>query len=601
MCRIAAIIGNNKYTLDSRITAMTNAMHRGGPDDDGQLVNKEIGYALGHRRLAIVDLSTNGHQPMLDDKSGLEIVFNGEIYNYKELREELNNKGHQFFSASDTEVLLKGYTEWGAEGLLEKIKGMFAFIIINKQTNILFAARDHAGIKPLYIAHKNNEIIFSSEIRGLKALDENWEENPNWKIWFLTYGFLPEPITTLRDVKPLPRGHYIILDLETKEEKIESYSNYQYNSQPTTYDIAVEKTRELVDASIKRHLIADVPVGVFLSGGIDSSILTIVAQMQQKSPIETISIYFDDEKYSEKEFQDIIVKQTGVKHHFHKISKQEFIDSWSDIYQSLDQPSTDAINTHFICKYAKQSGLKVVLSGVGADEIFGGYPSINRVDKFSQYKRFAILNKILPEILVGSYPNKKFDFLNKKINVSEYLLYRGLFTPKDVAKILNINVKQVWEEIANFKFQEDIDSLSPQNRATYYETAIYMQNQLLKDSDSQSMWHSLELRVPFLDKDLMEYVNTVSPKIKFNKQKIKTLLVDAYIKELPKLIWNRPKQGFTFPFENWFKTMTIFENKQLVPNWALNMFISKKFNFSRLWAIFLTYGVDLLSKTKTID
>jgi len=323
--------------------------------------------------------------------------------------------------------------------------------------------------------------------------------------------------------------------------------------------------------------------------------------MQQKSLIETVSIYFDDEKYSEKKFQELIAKQTGVKHHFHKISKQEFIESWSDIYESLDQPSTDAINTYFICKYAKKNGLKVVLSGLGADEIFGGYPSSNRSIKYNQYKRLAIFNKFLPAYLSNSYPNKKFDFLDKKINFSEYLLYRGLFTPKDVAKILNINTKEVWTEIRKLNYQEDVTKLTAQNRATYFETAIYMQNQLLKDSDSQSMWHSVELRVPFLDKDLMDFVNNLKPEIKFSKQKIKTLLVDSYIKELPKLIWDRPKQGFTFPFENWFKTMKVFENNKLVPNWALSMFISKKLNFSRLWAIFLTYGVDLLSNTKTID
>ena len=600
MCRIAAIISENTNNLNVRIASMTSAMHRGGPDDEGQLINNELGYALGHRRLSIVDLSSNGHQPMKDDANELEIIFNGEIYNYKELREELNAKGHQFFSDSDTEVLLKAYTEWG-NNMLQKLKGMFAFIIINKKTKTLFAARDHAGIKPLYIARANDEIIFSSEIRGIKALNENWEENPNWKIWFLTYGFLPEPVTTLQNVSPLPRGHFITINLETKEEKIGSFANYQFNTKPKSYQIAIEETRKLVDASIKRHLIADVPVGVFLSGGIDSSILTIVAQMQQKSPIETISIYFDDEKYSEKKFQDIIVKQTGVKHHFHKISKQEFLDSWSDIYESLDQPSTDAINTYFICKYAKQNGLKVVLSGIGADEIFGGYPSINRVNKFNQYKRLAVLNRILPSILTNAYPNKKVEFLNKKIDSAEYLLYRGLFTPKDVAKILGINIKKVCEEIAKFKFQEDISKLTAQNRATYYETAVYMQNQLLKDSDSQSMWHSLELRVPFLDKDLIDYVNNLSTEIKFSTKKVKTLLVDAYIKELPKLIWNRPKQGFTFPFENWFKTMTIFKNKQFVPDWALIMFMNKKINFSRLWAIFLTYGVDVLSNTKNLD
>lgn len=590
MCRIAAIISNNINTLDSRINAMSNVMYRGGPDDFGTLVNSDFGYALGHRRLSIIDLSPTGHQPMIDKENKIEITFNGEIYNYKELKNELINKGHQFFTESDTEVLINGYKEWGYN-FLEKLKGMFAFILIDKNKNLLFAARDHAGIKPLYIGKKNNDIYFSSEIKGFKAIDADWEENNNWKIWFLTYGFLPEPITTLKNVKPVPRGSYLTIDLSTKEEKLNTFYKYHYNENVIDYKQAVEITRDLIEKSVTRHLVADVPVGVFLSGGIDSSILAIITQQQKKSPIETISIYFDDEKFSEKEYQELIIKQTGVKHHLYKISKEEFLNSWNEIYESLDQPSTDAINTHFICKYAKQNGLKVVLSGVGGDEIFGGYPSIKRVNNFNNYSRLAIINKFLPNILFGSYPNKKIDYLNKKINASEYLLYRGLFTPKDVAKILNINTNDVWKELATFTYQENIEKLSPQNRATYYETAIYMQSQLLKDSDTQSMWHSLELRVPYLDKDLMNFVNNLHPSVKFPKGKTKPLLVDAFIDVLPKQIWSRTKQGFTFPLETWFKSMSVFKNEYLIPKFIYKTFSKKIDTYSRVWAIYL-YKID---------
>jgi len=599
MCRIAAIISKNISSLESNIADMTEVMYRGGPDDKGHIVNEGLGYALGHRRLAIIDLSPTGHQPMVDDF--IEIVFNGEIYNFLELKMELEAKGHFFNSKSDTEVLIKGYREWGSL-MLSKLKGMFAFVLIDKKNKTLFAARDHAGIKPLYIGKKNGNIYFSSEIRGLKASTEDWEENPNWKIWFLTFGFLPEPITTLNDVKPLQRGHYITINLETKEEKIASYFEYQYNNYPaTTYQDAVQKTRELVDIAVKRHFIADVPVGVFLSGGIDSSILAIVSQKQQTSPVETISIYFDDEKYSEKEYQEIIIRQTGVKHHLYKISKEEFLESWNEIYESLDQPSTDAINTHFICKYAKQNGLKVVLSGLGADEIFGGYPSIHRVNKFSQYSRLAMLSKFLPSFLLDSYPRKKISFLHKRIQASEYLLYRGLFVPNDVSKILGIDENEVWKELSPLSFQENIEKLSAQNRATYYETSIYMQCQLLKDSDVQSMWHSLELRVPFLDKDLMEYVNNLPTDIKFSEIKKKQLLVDAYINELPEKIWNRPKQGFTFPFENWFKTMSVFNDTQYTPLWIYKNFIAKKLNFSRLWSVFLANRISSKNKFDNLN
>ena len=587
MCRIAAIFGAEN-SLESQIQSMTNAMHRGGPDDSGFLVNEDLNYALGHRRLSIIDLSPLGHQPMLSENKSIEIVYNGEIYNFLEIKEELKLLGHVFLSNSDTEVIIEGYIHWGVD-ILEKLRGMFAFVLIDKNTNTLFAARDHAGIKPLYIGRKNETIYFSSEVRGLKAIDENWEENENWKIWFLAYGFLPEPITTLQHVQPLPRGHYLTIDLKTKEENLVRYYQYQYQNNPISFEAAVSTTKELMLKSVKRHLIADVPVGVFLSGGIDSSLLTILAQQQQSSPIETLSIYFDDEKYSEKEFQDIIIKETGVKHHFYKITKDEFLESWNEIYESLDQPSTDAINTHFICKYANKLGLKVVLSGLGADEIFGGYPSVKHAQHINKYNVLAMMNKFSPIDFFTTYPKRKIQYLNTSIASKEYLFYRGLFTPKDIATILELDEKKVLTELTTYQFQEDISNTSSKNRAAYYDTAIYMQNQLLKDSDTQSMWHSLELRVPFLDRDLMDYVNNVHVDIKFPKNSSvpKTLLVEAFKDILPEPIWDRPKKGFTFPFENWFGGVPMIANTDTKQNYSKALFNNGNFTWSRYWALIL--------------
>lgn len=566
---------------------MTDAMHRGGPDDNGHIVNTEQGYALGHRRLSIIDISPTGHQPMIDVSNSLEIVFNGEIYNYKELKDELISLGHNFVSESDTEVILKGYQEWRVE-VLNRLRGMFAFVLIDKKASTLFAARDHAGIKPLYIGKKNGNTYFSSEVRGLKALNK-WEENNDWQIWFLTFGFLPEPITTLNNVSPLPKGHYLLLDLTTKKEVVKQYYSYTYNSVSENYSTAVAKTRQLVEDSVKRHLVSDVPVGVFLSGGIDSSILTLIAQKQSYTQLETISIFFDDEKYSEKEYQDLIAQKTGVKHHSTKITKQDFIDSWDDIFESLDQPTIDAINSYFICKFAKQKGFKVVLSGLGADEIFGGYPSIKRSLQIKKFARLATLKKIIPESLINNYPAKKVEFLTAKITTSEYLLYRGLFTPKDVAEILNISPKQVLSVLSTYVYADKILNLNPQNRATYFETTVYMQNQLLKDSDTQSMWHSLELRVPFLDRDLMDYVNNLSTKTKFSQlhTKPKSLLVDAFIDELPAAIWQRPKMGFTFPFEKWFKEMSGKITHSDTNETNFKKFTQGRISVSRYWATLL--------------
>jgi asparagine synthase (glutamine-hydrolysing) len=588
MCRIAAIISNNKQkNLQEDISCITNIMHKGGPDDMGIYVNKNLGVALGHRRLSIIDLSANGHQPMIDNSfEFLKIVFNGEIYNYQELKIELQNEGYQFSTNSDTEVILKSYHKWG-KSCVDKFKGMFAFIIVNEQTNSIFAARDHAGIKPLYYSKIGNEIYFASEIKAFKAIDPNWKENKNWKIWFLTYGFLPEPITTLENVTMLPRGHYMQVDIDTKNIATHQYYLYQYLNKNQSYKEAVAHTKHLVETSVKRHLIADVPVGVFLSGGIDSSILAIVAQAQNKAPIETLSVYFDDEKYSEKEFQEIIIKQTGVKHHLFKISQQDFEETLPQILESLDQPSVDAINTHFICKYANKLGLKVVLSGLGADELFGGYPSFSRSEILKTYQRLACISNFLPSQLLENYPRKKIEFLRKKIETSEYLLYRGLFAPSDTATILGISKLDVFNELKKLThLEKGIDNLLPQNRASYLESSIYMQGQLLKDSDIQSMWFGLELRVPFLDIDLVSYINNLSPSVKYNNTKTKPLLVDAFIDVLPRQIWDRKKQGFTFPFQNWFKKMNLFANTSL-SNIYFTKFLNGKINFSRLWSVFI--------------
>jgi asparagine synthase (glutamine-hydrolysing) len=596
MCRIAAILSKESISLKEDINLMTDAMQRGGPDDEGCLINDELNYALGHRRLSIIDLSPLGHQPMLSQDQNIEIVYNGEIYNFLEIKEELTSLGYTFLSHSDTEVILVGYQCWGID-IIEKLRGMFALVLIDKTQHQLFAARDHAGIKPLYIGRNKGNIYFSSEVRGLKALNIDWQENPNWKIWFLSYGFLPEPITTLQNVQPLPRGHYLMIDLKTKEEKLVKYYQYQYQNNPISFEAAIATTKELMLKSVKRHLIADVPVGVFLSGGIDSTLLTILAQQQQSSPIETLSIYFDDEKYSEKEYQDIIIQQTGVKHHFYKITKEEFLASWNEIYESLDQPSTDAINTHFICKYAHQLGLKVVLSGLGADEIFGGYPSVKHAQHINKYNMLAMMNKFSPVDFFTTYPKRKIQYLNTSFSSKEYLFYRGLFAVPEIAQILNISTKEVVKELSTYSIQENITQLHPKNRATYFETTLFMQGQLLKDSDTQSMWHSLELRVPFLDRDLMDFVNNVQVDIKFPKNSTvpKTLLVEALKEILPEAIWDRPKKGFTFPFENWFQDMQIFQNESYMPQWVYQKFKKGDYNFSRLWSVFLSTSSKKLS------
>lgn len=603
MCRIAAIISEDKANLSQRVSQMNNAMQHGGPDDAGIYVDDALPVALGLRRLSIIDLSYAGHQPFHSHDGMLTLSFNGEIYNYRELRQELVQQGYIFRSQSDTEVLICAYAAWGT-GCLQKLEGMFAFVLLDRRKKIVIAARDHAGIKPLYYGKKGGDIYFSSEVRGLLSIDPGWPQNQRWPIWFLSFGFMPEPHTTLQNVWHLPKGHYLRYDLQAHHYELHAYEQPVFTSDITSYPDAVAAVSKQVREAVNKHLLADVPVGIFLSGGIDSSILTLAAQQLYPDQLRTLSIYFEDEAYSEKYYQDLIIQKTGVAHQSYKVGQEEFTSRLPDIYKAMDQPSTDGINTYFITKYAKEYGLKVVLSGLGADELFGGYPSFSRTASVQRARRLRALSHLVP-LITGGYPLKKMAYLQEDRWYNDYLLNRGLLTPDDVADILHVDKKNVIEELATYPEIAGLSKLSPGNRVSAWETDIYMQNQLLRDSDIYSMWHSVELRVPYLDKPLMNLVRRIDPAIKFGKRP-KQLLIDAFKNELPEEVWKRPKQGFTFPFATWFKKIPAFRNRYVPSRWR-EKFRRGQINYSRVWAIFLTrsfgssWALNLDKPSRKID
>lgn len=587
MCRISAIVSNNNASLLTDISKMSNSMKHGGPDGTGVFIDENIGLALGHNRLSIIDLSAAGIQPMSYLAGKYSITFNGEIYNYQQLRGDLIEAGYQFDTNTDTEVILAGYDFW-KEKVLDKLEGMFAFIIADIENENLFIARDHMGIKPLYFAKKGGDYFFSSEVKGMLSIDPNWMPNLDWRIWFLTFGFLPEPITTLQNVRPIKKGSYMLFDLKTHNYIEHTWFKPIYAKITEDSNDAIARTKQLIEDAVKKHLVSDVEVGVFLSGGIDSSVLAILAQQFSTNRIKTISIDFQDSNYSEKKYQDAVVAQINSDHHSFTVTEADFVTEWKNIFDSIDQPTTDSINTYFTCKYAQQLGLKVVLSGLGADEIFGGYPSFHRTKQIHYLQRFSALFHFIP-ISQFSYPNKKIDFFKKKINSSEYLLYRGFFTPKDTAAILNIKESKVLDVLNKFQLPISLtNNITPQTAISILESDIYMLNQLLKDSDIQSMWRGIELRVPFLDKKLVEYVYGLEDIVKFPKSAHKYLLVEAFKSMLPEIIWNRPKQGFHFPFDSWMKSIQIFKNRNFIPVKVYKKFLNNKINYSRLWAVFMT-------------
>ncbi|MBA4196793.1 MAG: asparagine synthase (glutamine-hydrolyzing) [Chitinophaga sp.] len=587
MCRIAGIILDRPTDNTALVTAMANVMAHGGPDDDGIYVHEAEGIALAHRRLALIDLSPSGHQPMQSKSGKTIIVFNGEIYNYQEIKKQLLQKGYAFTSTSDTEVVLAAYEEWGTASFT-MFNGMFAMALYNVEERKLVLVRDYAGIKPLYYHKIANEIYFASEVKAFKQIHRGWNENPLWKQLFLIYGFIPEPYTTLENVYALPKGHYAEIDVANNQFSLQAFYKPSFNYTIHNEEEAVGLLKEKLSAAVKRHLISDAPIGLFLSGGIDSSLLTLLAQPFVEQNLHTLSVVFEDEKFSEKKYQDLIINKTGANHKSFLVTERDFFESLPDILAAMDQPSNDGINSYFISKYAKAYGLKAVLSGLGADELFGGYPSFNR-------EQLITKARILPESILhfagnalpGQY--KKLAFLSLQNTLQgNYLFNRGFFTPKQAAALLDCSEEEIIQHInaLNSLVTDASCDLSYGEQTSFAEFNIYMQNQLLRDTDYMSMWHSIEVRVPFLDKEIIQLAHVIHPSIRFKKNEGKHLLIKAFKDILPEEIWNRKKQGFVFPFEKWMCKVNLDDTSAPVIRMQQQL-QQGKIHWSKYWCFLL--------------
>ncbi len=577
MCRIAGIIDPTRYhdQLIADVNHMIDSMIHGGPDGRGVYAHSI--FAFGHCRLSLIDLSNSASQPMLDDTNGNALIYNGEIYNFNEIKSALIKKGHQFVSHSDTEVILKAYKEWGNKAF-EKFNGMFAFAIFDKSLNKIILVRDPNGIKPLYYFLENNQLIFASELKAFKELVV--DENNYWRELFLSYGFIPEPYTKYENVFMLEASSILEFDLNTF--KI-SKSIFQFQSESNVAYKNEEDIKFSLLEAVNRHLISDAPIGLFLSGGIDSSILTILASASSNQ-INTLSINFNELEYSEKKFQDLMVDITQSHHHSFEINKKIFDDNISTIYQAYDMPSNDGVNTWFISKFAKENNLKAVLSGLGADEIFGGYPSFKRVSQLKKLHQFK--NLVLSSLKVLPSKFERLEFLKLDDHVSDYLLLRGFNSPSKVAKILDVDVNSVLLKLNEFRPNttnkvETIDNVST------LEKNIYMRNQLLRDSDAMSMQHGVEIRVPFLDNEFLSLISSIKTEILFKISGQKSLLINAFKDVLPDDIWNRPKKGFQFPFKEWFKDSEFIKDKMssTLKQKEYVSFNKDNIHWSKIWAL----------------
>lgn len=587
MCRIAGIVSlRSDIDFEKGITSMLASLVHGGPDDEGTYYDN--GVALGHRRLAIIDLSSDGHQPMISADAQLIISFNGEIYNYQSLGTELMEMGHEFKTKTDTEVILVAYKQWGVKAF-DRFEGIFAFSLYDKKEKKIILIRDHIGIKPLYFFFNKEELIFASEVRAFKALRPDWQENADWKILLLAFGSIPRPFTTLQEVYQLEPGAYLELDLTTFVCDIKHYfTPVSVDSYLKTRHEALQLIHNASKDALRKNLISDAPLGIFLSGGIDSSLLTLMADRIQEK-VKTISVNFKEVLYDERYYQDMVLQNTiNVDHHSYFLTEQTFWDELENIWKAMDQPSIDGVNAYFVSQCAKKEGLKVVLSGLGADEIFGGYESINRI-RWLKKIRTMPCKKWLGKIL-GFYRRslKRLMFLNIPGAIGDYLFLRGIHTPDSIAAILNLPEEKIWQALRKVKMEmpETIDN---KQYASFLEANIYMSNQLLKDTDFMSMWHGIEVRVPFLDIVLIRKTHQIEPSIRTMKGWPKYLLTASSDNILPHDIVFREKRGFTFPFSLWMRGNLSRISKMIPDNDAASKvmkgFENGKSHWSTCWSM----------------
>jgi len=608
MCGIAGIFDNNSKrspeSLSKSFQMMLAAIKHRGPDDRGEKKfgpKNGINAYLGHQRLSIIDTGQGGHQPMSNNDSTLWISTNSEIYNYKELKDELEHN-YNFRSQSDTEVLLRSYEAWGIDSL-KKIRGMFAFAIWDNINNKLILARDRIGIKPLYYFSRNNIFIFSSELRAIVASKIVKPEINSTGIFnYLSYGRVGSIDSILDSIIELPPGHFLLADKNgIKVQKYwDPFNENKLEQSPTKI---VQRIGSCLDEVARQHIISDVAIGAFLSGGIDSSAVVSMITANSPSPIQTLSVTFQDKDYDESKYSSIFSDHVGTKHHELLISERDLIKNLSPALASMDQPTVDGINTYMISQAAKNIGLKVALSGLGGDELFAGYnsfsliPRLNKIEKIlnslpSRLRKQItyIATKLIP-------PSDKRTKLNHLIKgqyngAHVYYLLRSLFCEQELGNLFSdplILKKEITKNLN--RTQELIDShssLSPLDLVSYLEMTHYMVTTLLRDTDMMSMAHGLEIRVPLLDHKLVELMFSIPSNIKIKKGIPKHLLVNSLSSKLPTFITQRKKMGFTFPFEVWMRgeMRTEIESVLLSRSEKLSNFISQD-GVQKIWTNFL--------------
>jgi asparagine synthase (glutamine-hydrolysing) len=581
MCGIAGIVGYEGTVCVEALRRAMHALEHRGPDDGGLQVVRvpaqppyEVG--LANRRLAILDLSPAGHQPMADSATGNWIVYNGEVYNFAQIKASLEKEGVRFSSHCDTEVVLKAYARWGTD-CLQRFRGMFALAIWDAERQRLFLARDRLGKKPLYYGDFGRQFFFGSEVRCLLA--GGWASrtlNYPGLLSFLTFGSVYDPETIIEGVHALRAGHYLIWE-SGRAEEIEYWDPISGEAAQWLEPGAVssnsgvlprkkmEELEALLEEAARLRLVSDVPVGVFLSGGIDSSAVVALLSREASARTSTFSIVFEEQEYNEAPFSRMVAERFKTDHHECLLSQKDAREAIPEAVRAMDQPTMDGVNTYVVSREARRAGLKVALSGLGGDELFAGYDTFATVPKMERFSRAwkrvpagvrALTAGAYSRLVPASDRQRKVATLFKERGeqANPYILARSLFTPDQQRKLLSSHRDQPSLETEGpvTGSLRRAGGLDPINQVSYLELRNYMLNTLLRDCDVMSMAVGLEVRVPLIDHKLVEFVMALPGRIKMNGHVPKHLLVEA-VGNLPPEVVQRRKRGFAFPFERWMR------------------------------------------------
>jgi len=610
MCGIAGIHGLEGIAEpEALVRRMNAAMAHRGPDADGVL--RRGNAVLGHRRLSIIDLSPASNQPFISVDGRHAIAFNGEIYNYRELKRELDRPWR---TGGDTEVLLAAYEEWGA-ACLDRLQGMFAFAIHDRDTDELFIARDRMGIKPLYWYRDDKHVLFASELRALLATGLVPRRLDRASLVdHLRYQTVHEPATIVQDVRMLEAGHWLRMsDAEVSTGRwYDLVRAAKREAEHLPKEQVKHEVRERLERAVEKRLVSDVPFGAFLSGGIDSSAVVGLMAERMQQPVHTFSVVFDEEAYSEERYARIVAEKFRTEHTTIRLKPTDMLQMLPDALEAMDHPSADGPNTYVVSKKTKEAGIAMALSGLGGDEVFAGYPVFKRtIDLWSRrwLTQFPREMRGLAARMIGAArPGIASDKLGELLRLPSfsvddtYPVSRLTFSDRELVRLVameRLPTNRVMEAMHALIRIDGGHALPLLGQVSLGEVSTYMRNVLLRDADQMSMAHALEVRVPFLDHDLVEFVLGVSDAVKYPHSP-KRLLVESLGDLLPREIVDRPKMGFTLPWELWMRNelksfceerismlqkRDVFRPDALMLLWRRFLAGDPRVNWSRLWSL----------------